>query len=142
MAGASISFVWNGAKKAIKDERIHGKSYACNIAFGAVKGLVTGGVGAEGGVIANNIVKSGATEVEKVGAQKLAIRTAAGAVSGIAAKIVDKVKQCSTTDKNGKTGKSFNSNGKENGTTIAEVRSVATRGGTFALLLIQVNTVK
>ena len=92
MAGASISSVWDGAEKAIKDERMNGKSYACNVAFGAVKGLVTGGVGAEGEVIANNMVKSGATEVEKVGAQKLSIRTAAGTVSGVAAKIIDEVK--------------------------------------------------
>ena len=92
MAGAGISFVWNGAEKAIKDERMNGKSYACNVAFGAVKGLVTGDVGAGGEAIANNVVKPGVREVEKVGAQKLAIRTAAGAVSGVAAKIIDEVK--------------------------------------------------
>ena len=92
MAGASISSVWNGAEKAIKDERMNGKSYAYNVAFGAVKGLVTGGVGAGGEVIANNMVKSSATEVEKVGAKGLAIRTAAETVSGVAAKIIDEVK--------------------------------------------------
>ena len=73
MAGASISSVWNGTEKVIKDERMNGKSYACNVAFDAVKGWITGGVGAGGEAVANNVVKSGATEVEKVGAQKLAI---------------------------------------------------------------------
>ena len=129
MAGAGISSAWNGTEKVIKRERINGKSYAWNVVFGAATGLVTGGMGVGGEAIATNVVKSSATEFAKVGAQKLALRTAAGAVSGVAAKTIDEVKECSTTDKKWKDfGKSFNSNGEENGTAVAWICSIATGG--------------
>ncbi|CAF1664566.1 unnamed protein product, partial [Adineta ricciae] len=48
MLGAGISSTWNGAEKAIKQERISGKEYVADVAFGAATGVVTGGVGVAG----------------------------------------------------------------------------------------------
>ena len=120
MLGAGISSTWNGAEKLIKQERINGKTYFVDVAFGAVTGVATGGMGAAGETIAANVVRQGAKEVAKAGAKKLAIRTATGIATGVVAKAVDEVKQCSTTDKKfSDFGKSLDENGKENGTVTA-----------------------
>ncbi|CAF1617725.1 unnamed protein product [Rotaria magnacalcarata] len=99
MLGGGVSSTWNGAEKAIKGERINGKTFALDVAFGAITGVATGGIGVAGEVIATNVVKQGVKEVAKVGVKKLAVRAATGAVTGVAAKAIDEVKQCSTTDK-------------------------------------------
>ncbi|CAF1155084.1 unnamed protein product, partial [Adineta ricciae] len=118
------SSTWNGAEKAIKQERISGKEYVADVAFGAATGVVTGGVGVAGETVAVNVVKQGAKEVAKAGAKKLAVRATTGVVVGVTSKAIDEVKQCSTTDKKWRDyGKSFDRNGKPNGTTTAWVGS-------------------
>ncbi|CAF1150790.1 unnamed protein product, partial [Adineta ricciae] len=118
------SSTWNGAEKAIKQERISGKEYVADVAFGAATGVVTGGVGVAGETVAVNVVKQGAKEVAKAGAKKLAVRATTGAVVGLTSKAIDEVKQCSTADKKWRDyGKSFDRNGKPNGTTTAWVGS-------------------
>ncbi|CAF3881946.1 unnamed protein product, partial [Rotaria sp. Silwood1] len=52
MLGAGVSSTWNGAEKAIKRERINGKTYVADVAFGAVTGIATGGVDAASETIA------------------------------------------------------------------------------------------
>lgn len=99
MLGAGVSSTFNGAEKAVKGERINGKTYVADVAFGAVTGVVTGGMGAAGETIAANVVKQGAKEVAKAGAKKLAVRATTGLVTGVASKAIEEVKQCSTTDK-------------------------------------------
>ncbi|CAF1267297.1 unnamed protein product [Adineta steineri] len=129
MAGAGISSTFNGAEKAIRRKRIDGKGYAADVAVGAVTGVLTGGMGAAGEVIAANAAKQVAAEGLKIGATKLAVRAATGAVTGVAAKAMDEVKQCSTTDKKWKDyGKSFDENGKQNGTATAWIASAAVGG--------------
>ncbi len=70
MLGAGISSTWTGAEKAIKNERINGTSYAADVAFGAITGVATGGVGAVGETVAANVVKQGAKEAAKAGVKK------------------------------------------------------------------------
>ncbi|CAF3651856.1 unnamed protein product [Rotaria sp. Silwood1] len=129
MLGAGISSTWNGAEKAIKGERINGKTYIADVAFGAVTGVATGGVGAAGETIATNVVKQGAKEVVKAGAQKLAVRATTGIVTGVTAKAIDEVKQCSTNDKKWSDyGKTFDENGEEKGTAASWITSAAVGG--------------
>ena len=125
MLGAGVSSVWNGAEKTLKEERMNGASYAANVAFGAVTGAATGGIGAGGEVVATNVTK----EVAKVGLTKLAVRTSAGAVAGLASKTIDEVRMCSTADKQWSDfGKSLDENGKENGTAMSWVMGAAVGG--------------
>ena len=129
MLGAGISSTWNGAEKAIKKERINGKTYVADVAFGAVTGIATGGIGAAGETIAANVVKQGAKEVAKAGAKKLVIRAATGVATGVVAKTIDEVKQCSTTEKKfSDFGKSFDANGNESGTVTAWATSALVGG--------------
>ncbi|CAF1204627.1 unnamed protein product [Adineta steineri] len=129
MAGAGVSSTFNGAEKAIRRKRIDGKGYAADVAFGAVTGVATGGMGAAGEVVAANTVKQVAAQGVKAGAAKLAVRATTGVVTGVAAKAIDEVKQCSTTDKEWKDyGKSFDENGKQNGTATAWIASAAVGG--------------
>ncbi|CAF4286889.1 unnamed protein product, partial [Rotaria magnacalcarata] len=65
MLGGGVSSTWNGAEKAIKGERINGKTFALDVAFGAITGVTTGGIGVAGEVIATNVVKQGVKEVAK-----------------------------------------------------------------------------
>jgi hypothetical protein len=125
MLGAGISSAWNGTEKIIKKERMDGKSYVANVAFGAVAGAATGGIGAGGEVVATNVTK----EVAKVGLTKLAVRTGTGAVAGLASKAIDEVKVCSTTDKKWSDfGKNLDENGNENGTAMSWVMGAAVGG--------------
>lgn len=125
MLGAGVSSVWNGAEKTIKEERMDGGSYAANVAFGAVTGAATGGIGAGGEVVATNVTK----EVAKVGLTKLAVRTGTGAVAGLASKTIDEVRQCSTTDKKWSDfGKTLDEHGNENGTAMSWVMGAAVGG--------------
>ncbi|CAF5195042.1 unnamed protein product, partial [Rotaria magnacalcarata] len=39
MLGGGVSSTWNGAEKAIKGERINGKTFALDVAFGAITGV-------------------------------------------------------------------------------------------------------
>ncbi|CAF2594333.1 unnamed protein product [Rotaria sp. Silwood2] len=129
MLGAGVSSTWNGAEKAIKGERIDGTTYVADVAFGAVTGVATGGVGAAGETIATNVVKQGAKEVAKAGAKKLAVRATTGIVTGVTAKAIDEVKQCSTTDKKWSDyGKSFDQYGSENGSVASWITSAAVGG--------------
>lgn len=125
MLGAGISSVWNGAEKTLKDERMDGASYAANVAFGAVTGAATGGIGAGGEVVATNVTK----EVAKVGLTKLAVRTGAGTVAGLTSKAIDEVRMCSTAGKHWSDfGKSLDENGKDNGTAMSWVMGAAVGG--------------
>jgi hypothetical protein len=81
MLGAGVSSTWNGAEKAIRNERINVKSYAADVAFGAITGVATGGVGAVGGTVTTNVVKQGAKEVGKAGVQKFAVQAVIRAVA-------------------------------------------------------------
>ena len=123
--GAGISSTWHGFEKMIDGERISKRSYCADVGFGAVSGLVTGGIGAAGETIAANAVKQGA----KVGAKKLAVRAVTGAVAGFTSKAVDEVKQCSTTNKQWSDyGKNFDAQGNQNGTVFSWVTSAAVGG--------------
>jgi hypothetical protein len=122
MLGAGISSTFHGASKLIKQERIDGGSYAADVTVGAVTGLATGGIGAGGEAVATNLAKEGV----KIGVTKLAVRTATGAVAGVAAKTIDEVKVCATTDKKWEDfGKNFDENGEEKGTATAWVMGAA-----------------
>ncbi|CAF0901258.1 unnamed protein product [Adineta steineri] len=129
MLGAGVSSTFHGAEKAIKKQRIDGTMFVADVAFGAVTGVATGGMGAIGETVATNVVKQGVKEVAKVGAKKLAVRAATGVVTGVATKAIDEVKQCSTTDKKWSDyGKSFDKNGNKNGTAAAWVTGALVGG--------------
>jgi len=129
MMGAGISSTYQGVEKTIKNERINGAGFCADVAFGAVTGVLTGGVGAAGEAVAANVVKQGAKEVAMVGAKKLAIRTAAGAVAGVTSKAVDEIKACTTTDKKWSDfGKTLDQNGEENGTATSWAMSAVVGG--------------
>jgi hypothetical protein len=95
LMGAGISSTFHGAEKAIKDERIDFKSYATDVAFGALTGAVTGGLGVVGETIAANVVEQGV----RAGMKKLVVRAATGAVAGVTSKAIDEVKLCLTTNR-------------------------------------------
>lgn len=129
MLGAGVSSTWNSAEKAIKGERMDGKTYLVDVAFGAITGVATGGMGAAGETIATNVVKQGAKQVTKVGVKKFAVRAATGVVTGVTTKAIDEFKQCSTTDKNWSDyGKTFDKNGNENGTVASWLTSAVVGG--------------
>jgi hypothetical protein len=129
MMGAGISSTFQGVEKTIKNERISGTGYCADVAFGAVTGVLTGGIGAAGEAVATNVAKQGAKEVVKVGAKKLVIRTAAGGIAGITSKAVDEVKMCTTTDKKWSDfGKTLDKNGEENGTATSWAMSAVVGG--------------
>lgn len=92
LMGAGISSAYQSIEKTIKGERINGAEYCLDVGFSAVTGVLTGGIGASGEVIA--------ATATKVGAQKLAIRATTGVVTGVASKVIEEVKVCSTAEKN------------------------------------------
>ena len=117
MMGAGISSTYQGVEKSIKKERISGVDFCADVAFDAATGVLTGGIGAAGETVAAKVVQQGAKEVVKAGAKKLAIRTAAGAVAGVASKVVDETKECLTTDKKwSQFGQTLDENGEVSGT--------------------------
>jgi hypothetical protein len=124
LVGAGISSTYHGIEKAINKERIDAISYCADVGFGAITGAATGGIGAVGETVATHVLKQGAKEVAKAGVKKLAVRAAAGAVSGVVSKAIDEVKQCSTNDKKWSDyGKSFDKDGNADGTATAWITS-------------------
>ena len=90
------------------------------MAFGALTGVFTGGIGAAGEAVAANFAKQGAKEIAKVGAKKLAVRAVTGGAAGITSKAVNEIKECAVNDKKWSDfGKELDANGKENGTVSA-----------------------
>jgi hypothetical protein len=114
LMGAGISSAYQGVEKTIKHERIKG------VGFGAVTGVLTGGIGASGELIAAKVAQQGAKTFAVAGAKKLAVRTATGVVAGVVSKVVDETKECTTTDKKWSDfGQTVDENGKVKGTATA-----------------------
>lgn len=120
MIGAGMSSTFQGVEKSIKNERLSAGEYCGDVAFGALTGVITGGVGAAGEVVVGKV----ATE----GVKQVAVRAGTGAVSGLAAKTVSEVKACTTGEKEwSEFGKAYDKNGD------CSVRSTVTSWTTSAV---------
>lgn len=93
--GAGFSSTYQGISKTINKKDLKASEYFLDVGFGTVTGVATGGIGSLGELAVANVAKEGAVQVVK----SLGIRAVTGIVSGTAAKAVDEVKQCATTDK-------------------------------------------
>ena len=91
LMGAGISSTFKGIEKVVKNERIDMVDYIADVGIGALTGVFTGGFGAAGETLAANVAKEGI--------KTLALRGVTGGVTGLTAKALNEVKECTVNDK-------------------------------------------
>jgi hypothetical protein len=115
--GAGISSAYQGIEKTIKKERLNTVEFVADVGFGATSGVLTGGIGSVGEVVASNVAKAGA---------KIGFRVLSGALAGMGSKVVNEIKEIATTEKKLKNfGQTLDKDGNVNkaGTIISWVSS-------------------
>jgi hypothetical protein len=129
LMGAGISSTMKGIEKIFKNERIDVTDYITDVSFGAITGIFTGGVGAAGETIAANVAKQSV--------KTLALRGVTGGVTGVTAKALNEIKECTFNDKKwSQFGQEIDENGNKSGTVSAWLMSAGTGilGGKFKLI--------
>lgn len=90
LASAGIASAYQGIEKAYRNKPLDASEYVSDVGLGAVIGVLTGGLGVAGEMVALNV----AHNTLKIGVSKEGIQTATRALVGASAKSFNEFKKC------------------------------------------------